>query len=199
MHAQLDDLLTATYVLAEQVRISDYASKGDAMKHAVVDGIQFVYEEVGSGEPVVFIHGVLIADAFQPLLGERVLADGYRLIGYHRRGYGGSGGSRQPLGFAAHAADCAQFLEYLGIERVHVVGHSFGASIALQLALDAPELVQTLSLLEPGLLVGESAALYRQGLLQSVECYGREGAEVAVDEFLRARWPEYRQQLERTL
>lgn len=169
------------------------------MKQAVVDGVQLVYEEVGSGEPVVFIHGVLIADAFRPLLDERVLIDRYRLVGYHRRGYRDSSRSRQPCGFAAHAADCARLLERLGLERVHVVGHSFGASIALRLALDAPQLVRTLSLLEPGLLVGESAALYRQGLLQSVECYRQEGAEAAVDEFLRARWPQYREQLDRAL
>ena len=57
------------------------------MKHVVVDGVQLVYEEDGFGEPVVFIHGVLISDAFRPLLGERVLTDRYRLVSYHRRGY----------------------------------------------------------------------------------------------------------------
>jgi pimeloyl-ACP methyl ester carboxylesterase len=169
------------------------------MKQAVADGVEFAYEEVGSGEPVVFIHGVLIADAFRPLLHDPVLTAHYRLVSYHRRGYRGSSESRRSLGFAAQAADCARLLERLGLERVHVAGHSFGASVALQLALDAPQLVETLSLLEPGLLVGESAVLYRQGLLQSVERYRQEGAEVAVDEFLRARWPQYRQQLDRTM
>ena len=169
------------------------------MEQAVIGDVRLAYTEVGEGEPVVFVHGVLIADAFRPLLAQRVLAGRYRLVGYHRRGYCGSSASRQPLGFAAHAEDCAGLLAYLGIDRVHLVGHSFGASIALQLALDAPQLVQTLSLLEPGLLVGASADLYRQGLLQSIEGYQREGAEPVVDEFLRVRWPEYRQQLERTL
>lgn len=37
----------------------------------------------------------------------------------------------------------------LGIERAHIVGHSYGASIALQLALDAPELVHSLIIMEP--------------------------------------------------
>jgi len=38
---------------------------------------------------------------------------------------------------------------HLGVGRAHVVGHSTGANIALQLALDRPEVVQTLALLEP--------------------------------------------------
>ena len=44
------------------------------------------------------------------------------------------------------------------MRRAHVVGHSFGGAVALQLALDAPDLVHSLALLEPALFVGASAA-----------------------------------------
>ena len=44
------------------------------MKRAGVDGMTLEYEVSGSGEPVVFIHGVLIADTFRPLLTEPSLA-----------------------------------------------------------------------------------------------------------------------------
>ena len=64
------------------------------MQRAKVDGAgtELEYEILGSpaGEPVVLIHGALIADAFAPLLAEPVLATRYRLIRYHRRGYAGS-------------------------------------------------------------------------------------------------------------
>jgi pimeloyl-ACP methyl ester carboxylesterase len=90
-------------------------------------------------------------------------------------------------------------LSHLGVARAHVVGHSFGGAIALQLALDAPQLVHTLSLLEPGIMVGDSAQLYRQGLVSGLERFREAGARVAVAEFLEMRWPEYRENLERVL
>jgi pimeloyl-ACP methyl ester carboxylesterase len=54
---------------------------------------------------------------------------------------------------------------------VHVVGHSFGGCIALQLALDSPHVVRSLALLEPALFVGASARSYRESLLRSAERY----------------------------
>ena len=44
------------------------------------------YEERGDGEPVLLIHGALIATTFVPLMSEPALADRYRLIRYHRAG-----------------------------------------------------------------------------------------------------------------
>jgi pimeloyl-ACP methyl ester carboxylesterase len=51
--------------------------------------LEYIVE--GSGEePVVFIHGSITADANAPLLKQQILADSYRLVSYHRRGYAGS-------------------------------------------------------------------------------------------------------------
>jgi pimeloyl-ACP methyl ester carboxylesterase len=166
---------------------------------AVIDGVELDYEDCGAGEAVVFIHGAFIADVFRPLLRERSLADRYRLIGYHRRGHCGSSRTKGATSLSEQAGDCRRLLSDLGVRRTHVVGHSFGGAIALQLALDAPQLVHTLSLLEPGLMVGESAALYRQGLVAGLERFRESGARVAVDEFLKLRWPEYPDDLERAL
>lgn len=169
------------------------------MKRAEVDGITFAYEVTGSGEPVVFIHGVFMADPFRPLLAESSLADRYQLITYHRRGYGGSSRTRGPVSVARQAADCRALLQHLGVERAHVVGHSFGGCIALQFALDTPEAVHSLTLLEPALMLGASAQSYREALARSAQRYREVGAAVAVDEGIRARWPEYRGTLERVL
>jgi pimeloyl-ACP methyl ester carboxylesterase len=102
-----------------------------------------------------------------PLLSERNLASRYRMITFHRRGYVGSAGGEEVVSLAQQADDCRRLLSYLGVERAHVVGHSFGGAIALRLALDEPELVHTLSLLEAALAVGESAHLYRQALART--------------------------------
>jgi pimeloyl-ACP methyl ester carboxylesterase len=116
-----------------------------------VNGVELEYEVVGSGEPVLLID-MLLADCFVPLLSEPALADRYQLIRYHKRGWVGSTHTPPPVSIADHAADAAALLEYLGVRHAHVVGHSTGAAIAAQMALDRPDAVHTLALLEPTLV-----------------------------------------------
>jgi pimeloyl-ACP methyl ester carboxylesterase len=169
------------------------------MERAGIDGISLEYQVAGSGDSVVCIHGAFIADAFRPLLAEPALTARYQLIAYHRRGYAGSGRTPGPVRVDQQAADCGALLHHLGVTHAHVVGHSFGGCIALQLALDEPDLVHTLALLEPALMVGESGAAYREALVRSGQRYREAGAAVVVDEALAARWPGYRVELEQML
>jgi pimeloyl-ACP methyl ester carboxylesterase len=60
------------------------------MERAAVDGLELEYELRGSGEPVVLIHWGVSATWAEPLLEEAVLVDRYRLLSYHRAGFGGS-------------------------------------------------------------------------------------------------------------
>ena len=94
----------------------------------------------------------VIADGFLPLLAEPALADRYQLIRYHKRGWVGSTHTPPPVSIADHAADAAALLDHLGLRRAHIAGHSSGAAVAAQLALDHPEYVHTLMLLEPSLI-----------------------------------------------
>src|SRR5919107_3597032 len=169
------------------------------LDNASLYGAELEYEVSGRGEPVVFIHGAFIADTFRPLLSEPSLMGHYRLILYHRRGYAGSSRASGLVSVAQQAADCRALLLYLGVKRAHIVGHSYGGIVALQLALDTPSVVHSLALLEPGLMVGASAQDYRESLARGVERYREAGAEVVVDEFLEARWPGYRATLDRVL
>jgi pimeloyl-ACP methyl ester carboxylesterase len=169
------------------------------MERASTNGAELEYEVSGTGEPVFFIHGVLIADAFRPLLTEPSLAGRYRFIHYHRRGYAGSTPVAGSIGIDQQAADCRALLRHLKVDRAHVVAHSYGGAIALQLALDAPAVVQSLTLLEPALIVGASGQGYRDSLARGTERYRDAGAAIIVDEFLEARWPAYRAVLDRAL
>jgi pimeloyl-ACP methyl ester carboxylesterase len=121
------------------------------MLRAPVDDIRLEYEVRGAGDPVVLVHGGVFADWFAGLAEEPALA-GHRLIRYHRAGYAGSDRHDGPVSIADQAAHCRALLAHLGIARAHVVGHSSGATIALQLALDHPEAVRSLALLETALL-----------------------------------------------
>jgi pimeloyl-ACP methyl ester carboxylesterase len=157
------------------------------MERARINGTELEYEVGGSGAPVVFIHGALIADAFRPLLSEPVLNDRYRLILYHRRGYLGSSRTPGPDSVARQAADCRELLHHLSVGRAHVVGQSYGGAVALQLALDTPSIVRSLALLEPALALGASAQGYRDAIARGEQRYREAGAAVVVDEFLQAR------------
>src|ERR687896_137836 len=121
------------------------------MESVKVNGVELEYEATGSGEPVLLISPV-IADGFLPLVSEAALADDYRLIRYHKRGWAGSTHTPPPVSISDHAADAAALLDHLGVPRAHVAGHSSGAAVAAQLALDQPETVHTLILLEMSLL-----------------------------------------------
>jgi pimeloyl-ACP methyl ester carboxylesterase len=115
--------------------------------------LEYIVE--GSGEePVVFIHGSIIADANAPLLKQQILADSYRLISYHRRGFAGSESYKTdlPPAISREASECQALMSYLQVRSAHLVGHSHGGVIALQLAVDPPTSICTLSLLEPALV-----------------------------------------------
>jgi pimeloyl-ACP methyl ester carboxylesterase len=170
------------------------------MERANVAGVTIEYEIAGRGEPVVFIHGALIAETFRPLLAEPALTNRYQLIRYHRRGYAGSTHTRGPMRVARHAADCRALLRHLGVERAHVVGHSYGGAVALQLALDTPEDVHSLALLEPAIAVGSGLQAYRAALERGEQRFREANAEEVVDEFFQPRFgPGYRALLDQIL
>ena len=159
------------------------------------DGAELEYELLGppAGEPVVLIHGALIAEAYAPLCAEPVVAARYRLVRYHRRGYAGSARAPAPFSIAQQAADCRALLRGLGIARAHVVGHSSGGQIALQLALDAPEVVHSLVLLEPFLPDVPSAPAFAAAVEPALRMYQAGDTKGATDAFLRvAIGPAYR-------
>lgn len=126
-------------------------------RRIAVNGVELEYVVSGAGEPVLLIHGAFLADAFAPLLAEPALTDRYRVISYHRRGFAGSAPAGAEASIPRQAADAGALLAHLGVERAHIVGHSYGGCVALQLALDTPEAVHSLALLEPALLAVPAA------------------------------------------
>ena len=158
----------------------------ETMQVAAVNGVELEYEVKGAGEPVLLISPVL-ADGFVPLLREPALADRYRLIRYHKRGWAGSTHTPPPVSIDTHAADAAALLEHLGARRAHVAGHSSGGAIGLQLALDRPEMVHTLLLLEPSILSNlPSAPAFLQSAGPAFEAYAAGNHEQALALFMTA-------------
>jgi len=80
------------------------------MKRARVNGVELEYQVTGQGQPALLISPV-VADGFLPLLEEPVLANSYRLITYHRRGWAGSTHGDSPATVADHADDAGVHLD----------------------------------------------------------------------------------------
>ncbi len=158
------------------------------MQQAQIDDASIEYEVRGMGEPVLLIHLSVIGDGLAiPLYSRPELASRYQLIHYHRRGYAGSTRGQVPLTAAREAADAAALLDHLGIPRAHVAGHSFGGQIALQLALDAPQRVHSLALLEPSLTPGpEGRARLQQLFTPMMEAYRRGNQREAMESLSEA-------------
>lgn len=170
------------------------------MDSTKVNGVELEFEVVGSGEPVLLISPV-VADGFLPLLAERAMADRYQLIRYHKRGWAGSTHTTPPVTIADHAADAAALLERLGVSRAHVAGHSSGAAVAAQLALDHPETVHTLALLELSLLSVPAGEAFFQQAGPAFEAYASGDHEGALAIFMSVvsglEWPACRAVVER--
>ena len=80
---------------------------------------------------------------------QSTLIENYQMIHYDRLGYAGSSTHKTHISIFEQANDCMKIMQYLGIDRGHIVGHSIGGIIALRLAINYHNSVHSLSLLEP--------------------------------------------------
>jgi pimeloyl-ACP methyl ester carboxylesterase len=158
------------------------------MEHAQVNGVELDHEVVGSGDPMLLIHGAHVADALQPLVTEPAL-ERFQRIRYHRRGLGGSTYpvDAGPTSVAVQAKDAVGLLDHLGVDRAHVVGHSLGGAIALELAVQHPTRVASLVLLEPAFLTTPAGAAFTRAVAPLVDRYEAGDAEGAVHGFLAVK------------
>lgn len=154
------------------------------MQRARLDSCELEYEIAGSGEPVLLIHGSHVARSFVPLLEQKVLTDEYTLIRYHRQGWLDSSSPVGSLSIEQQAADATELLGFLGVERAHVVGHSYGGAIALQLAHDFPERVHSLALMEAAMITVPRGKAVKELIRVAGRLYEQGDWEAAEDWFL---------------
>jgi 3-oxoadipate enol-lactonase len=155
------------------------------MDTVTVNDIQLAYEIRGTGEPVLLI-GPILADGFAPLAAEPALTARHQVIRYHKRGSGGSTHTPGPVTIADHASDAVALLDRLGIDRVHVAGHSSGAAVAAQLAMDHPDRIATAALLELSLLSVRAGEAFLSQAAPAFEAYADGAPERALGLFLAA-------------
>jgi len=109
-------------------------------------GASIHYVRTGTGPPVLLIQGVgVIGHGWTPQVD--ALKDRFTLVSFDNRGIGSSTLRDGRLTIDDMATDALAILDALGLERVHVVGHSMGGVIAQALALRAPQRVSSLAFL----------------------------------------------------
>ncbi|MEX0592192.1 MAG: alpha/beta hydrolase [Nitriliruptoraceae bacterium] len=164
-----------------------------------VDNVRLDVRDVGSGEPVLFMQTALTADEFQPVAADPALA-GYRRIVYHRRGYAGSGPVHGPGSIHRDAADCVALMAEMDFERVHAVGLSYSGAVALQFAVNYPDRVSSLTLIEPPPVQIPSADEFRVANERLIARRQEKGPAAVLDEFLTiVIGPDWRQVTEDAL
>lgn len=117
------------------------------MPTARVNGLDYYYEEKGSGTPVVFAHGLTFnRHMWDPQV--EALSGRYRCIAFDFLGHGGSGTAPGDYSLEDEAENLHGLLQQLGASPAHVVGLSMGGMVGMRLALAHPEDVRSLALLD---------------------------------------------------
>ena len=112
-------------------------------QYADVNGLHLYYEVHGTGSPLVLLHGGLgSGEMFGPVL--PAFADRHQVIVPDLQGHGRTADIDRPITPAALAGDVVGMLDKLGVDRAHVLGHSMGAAVALELAVSHGERVRSI-------------------------------------------------------
>jgi len=116
------------------------------------DGVRLAVREwPGHGPAVLLLHGLASSARIWDLVAPR-LARRFRVVAYDQRGHGLSAKPSSGYGFDRLTADAAALIRALRLGRPIVVGHSWGANVALQVAVDWPRMVMGSYLIDGGFL-----------------------------------------------
>jgi 3-oxoadipate enol-lactonase len=114
-----------------------------------LNGIDIFYEETGEGPPVLLLHG--LGSSTRDWENQTpALARGHRVIAMDVRGHGRSARPAGPYSVSQFAADAVALLRALKATPAHVIGLSMGGMIAFQMAVDAPDVVRSMVIVNSG-------------------------------------------------
>ena len=123
-----------------------------------VDGLSFHYRDWGgSGQPLLLLHGLASTSHIWDMVAP-ILAEDHRVVALDQRGHGETDKPTHGFDFPSVTKDVLGVMDHLGVGSPVVVGHSWGGSVALELAVRAPESVKGMAWIDGGMI--NAAARY---------------------------------------
>jgi pimeloyl-ACP methyl ester carboxylesterase len=115
--------------------------------YASVNGLKMYYEIHGDGEPLVLLHGsfMTIDMNWSALIPE--LSKIRKVIAVEMQGHGRTADIKRSFSYDALASDVAELIKHLNLDSAEVLGYSLGGTVAMQLAIQHPDLVKKLILI----------------------------------------------------
>jgi pimeloyl-ACP methyl ester carboxylesterase len=125
--------------------------------HVFLHGRDVAYRDLpGTGVPVLLVHGIGSSMDTWADIPDRLSAQGIRVVAVDLPGHGESSKGKGDYSLGSLASTLRDLLDRLGIDRVHLVGHSLGGGVSMQFAYQFPTRVESMVLESSGGL-GEEA------------------------------------------
>ena len=136
--AMIKSILTMVLFISTQTIFSQVKKTSG---YAAVNNQKIYYEIYGEGKPLLLLHGayMTIEMNWSQLIPE--LSKTRKVIALEMQGHGRTTDNERPLSLEAMANDAAQTLKYLKVDSADVIGYSLGGTVALQLAIQEPLLI----------------------------------------------------------
>jgi pimeloyl-ACP methyl ester carboxylesterase len=148
----MQPMITEEYTVTTTDWTTDIRGTG---QYAEVNGLNLYYETMGTGRPLVLLHGGLgSGEMFGPV--RPALAEHHQVIAVDLQGHGRTADIDRPIDIRLMADDIAALIDHLELERPDLVGYSLGGGVALQTAVKYPDKV--------GRLVVASAHAWRDAI-----------------------------------
>jgi pyruvate dehydrogenase E2 component (dihydrolipoamide acetyltransferase) len=128
--------------------------------------VRYLRAGTEEGVPVLLVHG-FGGDLYNWLFNQEALAVNHPVYAVDLPGHGGSQKHVGDGAISSLAETVRHFLDALSVRRAHLVGHSLGGAITLSLALDKPNIAQSLTLISPVGLGTEINAGFISGLIEA--------------------------------
>lgn len=137
-----DGLIARYQIFEDSLLIAKARHSAAPSRQARINGVLYGWDDLGSGHPILFLHGLFLNRQFWTPLIDR-MATGKRLVTFDMPGHGVSGW-RDGLDLDGIADDLALWIAENGATPATIVGHSQGGMIALRLAIRHPQVVERL-------------------------------------------------------
>lgn len=159
--------LNATFLIATLFYTAAHAAEDQYFNS---DGVNIRYQVLGSGTPVILVHG-FVAD-FESNWSSviDVLTSHFQVIGIDTRGHGKSGKPHDAAAYGIQMAiDVTNLMDHLGIDKAHVAGYSLGGIIALKMASIYPDRLYSAVTAGNGMFTHDNILMITTGYIANLQ------------------------------